>query len=449
MEKPVSPRVVMASAAQILGRLRSDASILVVDDDPTVAAYLGELLGAGGVHVEGLSDPRRLWAALEELRPDLLVLDLDMPDIDGLELCRMVRNDEAWSALPIVFLTGTDESEWNREMFAAGADDHIPKPMVADDVTTRISNRLERARDQRRRDVDSRSGLAGAPTFTWEVDRLLSLSRRRGFPLAVAVVELDDAGTIEGEHGRAAVDDALAAIGRLLSRTARPEEAAGWAGDRRLAIAMFDQETTPAVERLAKFLEAVRAEDAILKSTPLRVTASVGVSVSPRDGEATGALLAVAGDALERAQDAGGDRVSATAGGGPEGGGSLVDVMVVDDDEALGTLLMHALATRGYRARWLLDGAEAATLLVDHEAMGARVVLLDVGLPGLDGLSVLRKLAEAGVLRSTRVIMLTLRSSDAEVLEALELGAFDHVAKPFSVPVLLHRIARALDSLPA
>jgi DNA-binding response OmpR family regulator len=72
-----------------------------------------------------------------------------------------------------------------------------------------------------------------------------------------------------------------------------------------------------------------------------------------------------------------------------------------------------------------------------------------VGLPGLDGLSVLRKLAEAGVLRSTRVIMLTLRSSDAEVLEALELGAFDHVAKPFSVPVLLHRIARALDSLPA
>jgi DNA-binding response OmpR family regulator len=126
----------------------------------------------------------------------------------------------------------------------------------------------------------------------------------------------------------------------------------------------------------------------------------------------------------------------------------LVDVLVVDDDEAMGALLMHALATRGYKSEWVRDGAEAATMLVEHKALGARVVLLDVGLPGLDGLSVLRRLGETGLLRSTRVIMLTLRSSDAEVVEALDLGAFDHVAKPFSLPVLLHRIRRALDSPP-
>lgn len=71
-------------------------------------------------------------------------------------------------------------------------------------------------------------------------------------------------------------------------------------------------------------------------------------------------------------------------------------------------------------------------------------MLLDVDLPGLDGLSVLRRLARDDVLSRTRVIMLTARAGEAEVVEALELGAFDHVAKPFSVPVLMQRVRCAL-----
>ena len=73
------------------------------------------------------------------------------------------------------------------------------------------------------------------------------------------------------------------------------------------------------------------------------------------------------------------------------------------------------------------------------------MVLLDVNLPGLDGLAVLRRLAHDGVLWRTRVIMLTFRSAENEVVEALELGAFDHVPKPFSLPVLLQRIRRTLQ----
>ena len=67
-----------------------------------------------------------------------------------------------------------------------------------------------------------------------------------------------------------------------------------------------------------------------------------------------------------------------------------------------------------------------------------------MNLPGLDGLGVLRRLSQNEGLRGTRVIMLTVRANELEVLKALELGAFDHVAKPFSVPVLMQRIRRAL-----
>jgi DNA-binding response OmpR family regulator len=72
-------------------------------------------------------------------------------------------------------------------------------------------------------------------------------------------------------------------------------------------------------------------------------------------------------------------------------------------------------------------------------------VILDWNLPGLDGLRVLRRLKETGVLRRTRVIMLTARAGEPEVLQALELGAFDHVARPFSAPVISQRIRRAME----
>jgi DNA-binding response OmpR family regulator/HPt (histidine-containing phosphotransfer) domain-containing protein len=122
-----------------------------------------------------------------------------------------------------------------------------------------------------------------------------------------------------------------------------------------------------------------------------------------------------------------------------------VDVVVVEDDPLLVELLRHALTTRGYRFRHFTDGqAAAAELTGSRPALRSRVVLLDVDLPALNGFAVLRQMAVTDNLAATRVIMLTAHSSEAEIIKALELGAFDHVAKPFSLPVLMQRVRRAL-----
>ena len=78
-------------------------------------------------------------------------------------------------------------------------------------------------------------------------------------------------------------------------------------------------------------------------------------------------------------------------------------------------------------------------------ALSPRLVLLDVDLPGLDGVALLRRIMERGGATGPRVIMLTVRSTEPEVLRSLELGAFDHVAKPVSVPVLMQKVRRALE----
>jgi CheY-like chemotaxis protein len=126
--------------------------------------------------------------------------------------------------------------------------------------------------------------------------------------------------------------------------------------------------------------------------------------------------------------------------------GRSVDVVVVEDDAMLVPLLQHSLEAQGLTVLILSDGPAAVRALTGSAALHARLVLLDVDLPGSSGLEVLRRLKAANVLTETNVIMLTARSTEAEVLDALELGAVDHVAKPFSLAVLMHRIRLALST---
>jgi DNA-binding response OmpR family regulator len=122
----------------------------------------------------------------------------------------------------------------------------------------------------------------------------------------------------------------------------------------------------------------------------------------------------------------------------------IVDVVLIEDDDSVADVVQHALSLRDYESVRFSDGAEAARALGEGHVKG-RVVLLDVGLPSLDGFGVLRTLRSQGVLDDTRVIMLTARSSEAEMLLALGLGAMEHITKPFSIPILLGRLGQTLS----
>lgn len=119
-----------------------------------------------------------------------------------------------------------------------------------------------------------------------------------------------------------------------------------------------------------------------------------------------------------------------------------LDVLLVEDDALLVELLTRALQGQGLTVRSVADGA-AALAAVDGGRRPA-LVLLDIDLPALDGFGVLRGLAARGLLPELPVLVLTARASEPDVLAALDLGARDHVAKPFSLPVLLARVARTV-----
>ncbi|MDE3179167.1 MAG: response regulator, partial [Acidobacteriota bacterium] len=129
------------------------------------------------------------------------------------------------------------------------------------------------------------------------------------------------------------------------------------------------------------------------------------------------------------------------------GEAARLDIALVMRDEAQAFLLLHELQSRGYRARWIKEGKTAKRLIAGAEAqVRPRVVLMDVDLPGIDGVSLLEEFARAGVLEGTRVIMLTEPSVSQRAQAVIELGAYDQVAKPFNPAIVVQHIRRAMET---
>ncbi len=146
LHKSLPPADILKAVAQLLDRTgpAAEAKVMVVDDDVHLLAALKMILQPWGLQVTTLDEPEKFWEVLEITCPDLLILDVEMPGYSGIELCLTVRNDVRWSKLPVLFLTAHSESETVRQMFVAGADDYVNKPIVEPELMARLLNRLER-----------------------------------------------------------------------------------------------------------------------------------------------------------------------------------------------------------------------------------------------------------------------------------------------------------------
>lgn len=149
LSKPIRPLQVLEVITQFLLTSQSlTARVLVVDDDPIALFTLSNLLQPWGLQVACLATPNQFWEVLTTTHPDLLLLDLEMPDFNGIELCRIVRQDSNYGDLPILVVTAHADIESVQQVFAAGADDLIAKPIVGPELVTRVISRIERSRLQ-------------------------------------------------------------------------------------------------------------------------------------------------------------------------------------------------------------------------------------------------------------------------------------------------------------
>ncbi|MDP4610483.1 MAG: response regulator transcription factor [Opitutales bacterium] len=119
--------------------------ILVLDDEPDVTELLQYKLEQAGYRCMVLNDPLTFVAKVREFEPDLMILDIMMPELNGLQLCRIARADPVMKDIPIIFLTAKGEAEDRVTGLETGAEDYVSKPFNSKELLLRIGNILNRS----------------------------------------------------------------------------------------------------------------------------------------------------------------------------------------------------------------------------------------------------------------------------------------------------------------
>ena len=301
------------------GRRLAGTRVLVVDDDPAMLSLTRSLLSPHELEVFTLADPLDFWQTLEDFTPELLILDVDMPGINGPELCRTVRNDPRWSHIAVVFVAARTDTETVELAFTAGADDYLAKRALGPEFVTRITNRLERVRRARAQaETDGLTGLSNRAAIEEGLKQLVALSGRFGEPLSVVMLDIDRFKSVNDTHGHAAGDSVLRRLGACLRREFRDNDIVGRWGGEEFLIGMYGMKCGHAVRRLVAIQEQFGRESFEgAEESSFAVSFSAGIAQYPVDGAIPSELCQAADEALYRAKEYGRSRVVAASGWGP------------------------------------------------------------------------------------------------------------------------------------
>src|SRR5215204_990497 len=206
--------------------------ILVADDEPVNLALIKRRLEWEEYRVETAEDGGQAVEAARRTLPDLIILDVMMPVLDGLQACRLLKGDPETRDIPVIFLSALDDIETKVSGLALGANDYVSKPFRVEELLARVSvairMKLERDRLRQRAEVasemsmtDALTGLLNRHGLHRALQRELSEARRYGRPLSCLLIDIDFFKAVNDTYGHAAGDAALQQAARVIADSVR------------------------------------------------------------------------------------------------------------------------------------------------------------------------------------------------------------------------------------
>ncbi|MDO8702139.1 MAG: diguanylate cyclase [Undibacterium sp.] len=211
--------------------------ILIVDDDIDTSKYYGTVLRDAGMSAHVLNAPEEILNAMANFRPELILMDVYMPLCNGVELSKMIRLDNSYLDVPIVFLSSENDLEKQLEAVEAGADDFLTKPIVPKFLISALSSRAERYRSLRA--LIMRDGLTGLYNHTAIKEELtaeISIAGRNNSPLALAMIDLDNFKRVNDTYGHPVGDQVLRTLSLLLKQRLRRSDVIGRYGGEEFVV---------------------------------------------------------------------------------------------------------------------------------------------------------------------------------------------------------------------
>ena len=299
-----------------LDRLTSDRKvdpyrILIIDDDVELSAYYALTLQRQGMETRVLNQPLQVMEQLVNFKPDLILMDMYMPECNGYELARAIRQMEAYVSIPIVFLSS--ETCVKRQLVAMrmGGDDFLTKPIEPDHLVSSVTIRAERMRVIRNfTERDSLTGLYNRSMSEEHLELAVMRARRSGGSLTFAMIDIDAFKRINDTYGHPTGDRVIVTLARLLQQRLRKTDIVGRFGGEEFAVVLPDTDLDAAREVLDKIRQSFAVVRHAYAKGEFSVTFSCGVAAYPDYGDVS-TLCDAADKALYRAKEGGRNRVVA------------------------------------------------------------------------------------------------------------------------------------------
>ncbi|WP_122572887.1 response regulator [Pseudomonas viridiflava] len=283
--------------------------VLIIDDSRAQATHTERVLNAAGIVTRTLLDPIQAMGELAEFQPDLIILDMYMPGCTGTELAKVIRHNDRYVSVPIIYLSAEDDQDKQLDAMSEGGDDFLTKPIKPRHLITTVRNRAARARNLKARMVrDSLTGLYNHTHILQLLEDCSFRSRREGKPLCFAMLDIDHFKKVNDSHGHPMGDRVIKSLALFLKQRLRKTDFIGRYGGEEFAIVMPDTD----IQSAHQVLEEIRHRFAEIhypaQPADLFCTFSAGVvSLGLHDDSLS--LAAQADSALYRAKHAGRNQV--------------------------------------------------------------------------------------------------------------------------------------------
>ncbi|TWT40593.1 Cyclic di-GMP phosphodiesterase response regulator RpfG [Phycisphaerae bacterium RAS1] len=452
---------------------RGHRDVLVVDDDPSVLHLMSKLLRDAGYDVRTAGGGKEAFQLVHSEGLQLVIADWKMPEMDGLALCRAIRGSEGAGFVYLIILTGSTDEDSLAQAFEAGADDYLVKPCKKEELLSRLKAGVRAVATDTRIALQQRAltkANAELATFNQTLNRvattdeltglynrrealrrlheLWSTGDRHGQPLACMMLDIDHFKRCNDMYGHDAGDAVLRATAHAVAKSARKGEVVFRLGGEEFLVTCPDATAEMAAAGAERIRAAVEANQVRHADHTLGVTISIGVAARTVATPDVDALLKAADQALYAAKQNGRNQVcvagapvspparpqprqaEAERGAGaaeapePSAAGT---VLVVDDDASSRRLLRRLLERDGFEVIEANDGEQA---LAAARERAPHVIVMDVDMPGMDGIECTRRLKADPALCACPVIIVSGHSDDAQVEAGLRAGAEEYVGKP-------------------
>ncbi len=307
--KPVNYSDVLETLDRLTRSEPEPYRILIVDDEPDTADFHATSLEAAGIETVTVTDPLDVMSQLVEFQPDVILMDVYMPGCTGLEMAMVIRQEEAFVGVPIVFLSRETDRMKQIAALGEGGDDFFTKPVPPDHLVPAVSARAQRGRTLRLfMEKDGLTGLFRHSRIIEQLEAAVRRADRQHGRLAVAMLDIDGFKEVNDEHGHLVGDQVLKALAYLLRQRLRMSDVLGRFGGDEYVVVMPDTDGRAALQKMDDIRRNFAAIDHEAVHGSFTVTLSCGVGEFPA-ALTSHELIAAADEALYRAKRGGRNQV--------------------------------------------------------------------------------------------------------------------------------------------